>query len=411
MHIRTRLFRVATAAAAAAILTSSLLTLASAAGAAGPPEFVGITPRRVLDTRMGPANVTFDHQFEHTGRIGGSDIAQFPVAGRGPVPGDVMAVVLNVTAVDPGAAGFLTVWPCSAQIPTASNVNYGPGQTVANAVVAGTDFEGNVCVYSKADTDVVVDVSGYMPIESSFAPLVPVRIEDTRVYDDWQSYPDLGYGIPFYQPDDETPDDPSDDAPNPFLDNRLEVPSDAEAVVLNVTATQTTGPGHVSVRSCDAADADASTLNYSSAGATVPNLAVAPVVYGAVCFDLKQTGHLVVDASGYFPAGSGYEPQNPTRVLDTRGGAPVTDGSVAAAMPTGATAAVLNLTVTQTASAGYVTAYPCGTPAPTASNVNFSGPGQTIANAAIVGVGDGGTVCLKVKGSAHVIVDVAGWFG
>ena len=26
-------------------------------------------------------------------------------------------------------------------------------------------------------------------------------------------------------------------------------------------------------------------------------------------------------------------------------------------------------------------------------------------------VGDGGTVCLKVKGSAHVIVDVAGWFG
>jgi hypothetical protein len=411
MRLRTGLLLATTAATTAALVTSSLLTVASAAGAAGSPEFVGITPQRVLDTRAGAGNVTFDHEYEHTGPIGGSDVARFRVAGRGIVPPDVMAVALNVTAVDPAAAGHLTVWPCSAQIPTASNLNYGPGQTVANAVVTGTDFEGNVCVYSKAATDVVVDVSGYMPVGSSYAPLVPVRVEDTRVYADWQFFPELGYSFPFYPADDDTPDDPTDDAPSPFLDNRLEVPSDAEAVVLNVTATQTTGPGHVSIRSCDAVDADASTLNYSASGATVPNLAVAPVVYGAVCFDLKETGHLVVDAAGYFPAGSGYNPRNPERVLDTRGGAAVTDASVTAAMPAGATAAVLNITVTQTAGAGYVTAYPCGTPAPTASNVNFGGPGQTIANAAIVGVGDGGDVCFKVKGSAHLIVDVAGWFG
>jgi hypothetical protein len=95
MRIRTGLFRLTIAATTAAVATSSLLALASAAGALGSPEFVGITPRRVLDTRSGAANVTFDHQSEHTGPIGGSDIAQFRVAGRGPVPAEVLAVVLN----------------------------------------------------------------------------------------------------------------------------------------------------------------------------------------------------------------------------------------------------------------------------------------------------------------------------
>ena len=48
-------------------------------------------------------------------------------AGR--VPPGATAAVLNVTAVDPCGAGFLTVFPCgSAAPPLASNVNFGPAR-------------------------------------------------------------------------------------------------------------------------------------------------------------------------------------------------------------------------------------------------------------------------------------------
>jgi len=84
------------------------------------------------------------------------------VAGRGGVPNDAGAVMLNVTAVSPGAPGFLTVFPCANTMPLASSVNYGPGDVVANAVLAKIGAGGKVCIYSLAAIDIVVDVTGYI---------------------------------------------------------------------------------------------------------------------------------------------------------------------------------------------------------------------------------------------------------
>ena len=83
------------------------------------------------------------------------------VAGRGGVPADADAVFLNVTAVAPLAAGFLTVFPCGEELPNASNVNYGPGDVVPNAVLAKVGDDGKVCVFSLAATDLVVDANGH----------------------------------------------------------------------------------------------------------------------------------------------------------------------------------------------------------------------------------------------------------
>jgi hypothetical protein len=41
-------------------------------------------------------------------------------------------------------------------------VNYQAGQVVANAVLAKLTGRGRVCVFSLAETDLVVDVNGYM---------------------------------------------------------------------------------------------------------------------------------------------------------------------------------------------------------------------------------------------------------
>jgi hypothetical protein len=77
-------------------------------------------------------------------------------------------------------------------------------------------------------------------------------------------------------------------------------------------------------------------------------------------------------------------------------------------VPAGATAAALNLTVTNPAAAGYLVAYPCGGAMPVASNVNFAAR-TTAANLAVVRLPADGKVCLTASTRADVIVDLAGW--
>ena len=112
-------------------------------------------------------------------RSAGSTLT-LPLAGTAGVPADAEAVVLNVTVTEPQASGFVTVYPCGAAWPTASNLNYSTGQTMPNAVVAGIGSGGAVCFYTLSATHLVVDVNGYFPAGSGFSPLTPVRLLDTR---------------------------------------------------------------------------------------------------------------------------------------------------------------------------------------------------------------------------------------
>ena len=110
---------------------------------------------------------------------------------------------------------------------------------------------------------------------------------------------------------------------------------------------------------------------------------------------------------------------NPARVLDTRGGfgaaGPVpANGSIsvqitgAAGVPaTGASAVVLNVTVTSPAGNGFITVYPDGTSTPNASNLNFL-TGQTIPNLVVVRVGENGKIRLAngSPGTTQLIADV-----
>jgi peptidoglycan hydrolase-like amidase len=57
---------------------------------------------------------------------------------------------------------------------------------------------------------------------------------------------------------------------------------------------------------------------------------------------------------------------------------------------------------------GYVTVYPCGA-RPDTSNLNFVS-GDTVANSVIAPVSAAGTICLHVRGQAHLLADVSGYF-
>ena len=152
-------------------MLSGVLAVASAVIVVGPgaraqaagPAIVPVVPGRILETRSGPNDKTVDGQFQGIGAVaGGSEVALL-VAGRHGVPGDAAAVMLNVTAVGPDAAGFLTVYPCGSARPLSSSVNYAAGQVVPNAVLAKVGDGGTVCIWTKATTHVLADVTAYVP--------------------------------------------------------------------------------------------------------------------------------------------------------------------------------------------------------------------------------------------------------
>ncbi|MFF4922114.1 right-handed parallel beta-helix repeat-containing protein [Kitasatospora sp. NPDC001261] len=106
-------------------------------------------PERLLDTRVQP---------------GGSA----PVPAWGTLTLDLVnypylaGMTLNVTAVEPGAEGHLTVYPQGDTVPNASNLNFLPGETVANQVVVPVS-KGKVSFHnaSGAPLHLVVDRFGY----------------------------------------------------------------------------------------------------------------------------------------------------------------------------------------------------------------------------------------------------------
>jgi hypothetical protein len=127
--------------------------------------FTPVTPQRVLDTRAGGSPVS-------PGGTLALDLAGAP----GATP-DAGAAALTVTLTDAQADGYATVFPCRQPVPLASDSNYGGGQSVPAFTLAPLTG-GQVCVFTSARADVVVDLSGWLG--AGYTSVNPVRLVDTR---------------------------------------------------------------------------------------------------------------------------------------------------------------------------------------------------------------------------------------
>lgn len=249
---------------------------------------------------------------------------------------------------------------------------------------------------------------------SKFVPLSPVRLFDTRLEGD------AGYLCP-------------GQTITKQVTGQVGLPGTGavSAVVMNVTGVVAGGEGFVTVWPAGAPRPYASSLNFTAAFETRPNLVIVPVgTNGQVSFYSTSGVHLIADIAGWF--GPPVAPTStdgrlnalaPQRLLDTRLGigAPAlkpTAGSSFALQVTdrggvpasGVEAVVLNITGTAANAAGFVTVWPTGLDRPNASNVNLAGTGDTAANLVIVPIGIGGQVSLFTETGAHLIADVFGWF-
>ncbi|MFN8021952.1 MAG: DUF1501 domain-containing protein [Acidimicrobiales bacterium] len=238
-----------------------------------------LAPARLLDTRDGTGGVL--------GAIGPGQVVELQVTGRGGVSDECEAVALNVTATEPSAASYLTVWPSGQDKPLASSVNMAPRQTVPNMVLAKVGDGGRVSIYNHSGTThVVVDVLGCFGagVSSKFVSLSPSRVLDTREGTGAPKSP-LGRGALTLQ-----------------LAGRGGVPSGgASAVLLNVTAVTPTAGTFVTVFPTDVERPNASNLN-ASAGQVVPNMVIARLGPDGAAEIYNNSGSvdLVADVMGYF---------------------------------------------------------------------------------------------------------------
>jgi len=398
------------------------LSLVGSVGAKG--AYYAVTPARVLDTRSGvgaPAAM-----------LGTQKSLDLQVTGRGGVPSvGVSAVVLNVTVTGSTAASFLTVYPTGADRPTASSINFAKGWTGANSVTIGVGDGGKVRIYNQyGATHVIADVVGFYAADSTviptagttdadFYPLTPQRWIDTR--------PDgnngrLGNGD-YYQLGWDF-----GAAYNPYV----------RAVAVNITAVSPTGNGYLSAWNGQAgAFPSTSTLNYTT-GHNVPNMAIVPTspcnetwcnangipMIGVInTTSASAATHLIVDIVGVYDnatPGDGlrFRPITPQRITDTRSGlgypnslgAGVTGTVAAPASFAQANALAFNVTAVKPTAGTFLTLWPSSLTRPTVSNLNPSS-GQTVANAAIVGLGANKAFSIYNNvGTTDVLVDVVGTF-
>lgn len=234
-------------------------------------KFIPLNPGRIVNSTTG--------QGVPKAPVSKQGTVSFKVGGIGSVPASATVVALNVTTLQPAAAGWATVWPAGVARPTASNANYVAGQKVASFVLVKVGAGGMVNYYSSQSTNVLVDVLGYGTSASDIKALTPSRLLDTRA---GRSPLPAGGSVTVK------------------VTGRAGVPtSGVKAAVVNVTAVSPAGAGYVTVFPTGVTRPVTSNLNYAT-GATVANSVIAKVGSGGnLTIFTSKKAHIIVDVLGY----------------------------------------------------------------------------------------------------------------
>ena len=328
----------------------------------------------------------------------------------------VTAVVLNVTATNPTANSFLTVFP------------HGPAEAQhlqpqlrrrARRAQPG-DSAGRrrrlIIVANRfGSVDVVVDLGGHYS-------------DGSRAGNQYAYIP--RHADPALEPP--APTAAALSAPTARACSACSASSPASAQhrrrrwCSNVTVTNPTAGSVLTAYPDGTSLPGASNLNFA-AGQTTSNLVVVGVsADGKVdLHNLAGNADVVVDYVGAYALtnpptviGMPFVPLAPARLLDTRDvGGPVGAGQTRSlhvagvgGVPAEATAVVLNVTVADGTADSFLTVFPGGTARPGVSNLNF-GAGKIIQNQVVVPVGANGDIDFSnLAGNVDVIADVFGYF-
>lgn len=365
-------------------------TLPTMSTNAAPGRF-NFASARVFDTRGASTNVV---------RGNGSTSGPLTAAGLNVatlpnIPGGANAVWLNMTAILPPQAGFLTVFPAGTPEPPTSSLNYFGGVR-ANAVPVVLGTGDRVAIKTVQDVDVVADVFGtFAPTGDGLESVTPRRVMDTR-----QFVPISAEGT---------------------LEVNVQAPAGATGVLATVAVLSGDDPGFLSAYPCGTPVPETSNINFG-ANSVVANSVISRIsADGRLCFYSYTEADVIVDVAGYLhpTAPLSYQPLNPGRVLDTRSPQSIYTNRLAdeqiveipiqslPGMPDGVWSVAANLVALNADRPGFLTAFPCGSAVPNTSSLNYA-PGEVVAAMSTTSVGANGNLCVFAKSRTHLIVDIQG---
>jgi hypothetical protein len=401
-----------------------------------PGPYHPLAPTRILDTRSGsqvgsastvPAfgDVTTTVTGTFASPDGGASVT---------VPDDASAVVMNVAEVNGTSAGNATLYPVGQTLPNTANLNWAGGQTVSNLVEVAIGNGGQVTLHnaSASPIDVIYDLAGYVEGPANggagfYFPQVPVRLADTRGggFHVGTTAGPMASGTPLNVVVAGTPPFPS---------------TGVAAVALNVTVTEQTGAGHLTIYPPGSAEPTVANLNYRPGEDIGNRVIVAVGPDGSIDinnFTLDSGGNpggtvqVVVDAVGWFSdatvapnsGGTIFTALTPVRAVDTRNPQRVNDPTTlgdfstitvhlagANGVPSNARAVALNVAVTNTTQPSNLRVFPSNQPPPNAADINWL-PGVTRSNLVLARLGSDGSINIEnYQGKVDVIVDVLGFY-
>jgi hypothetical protein len=421
-------------------------------GAGG--EYHPLTPARIFDTRPPGINDVAPRGKKPATSAGYDFDVQ--VTGLGGVPSDpsrVLAVVANVTVVEPEAAGWMAVRPSGTPMPDppSSLVNFTAGRNVPNTAIVGVGADGKITVRLRATgrAHVIIDVSGWISTSSHetrgarLVPAGPARVLDSRraggVLRSQQTRSLTIRGANSFEP-----------TITSVVPNRPTV----SAVMVNIVAINRQPGSRSTYVAATPTPIPAGTLPTVSnvnlpAGIVKTNMAIVPIgPDGRIhFFNFSGDLHLAIDVLGYFEANSDQNSTGrivpldaPFRALDTReavfGSVPLGSGAVEewsfsafadsvekenangvledlgpqSALIGNLTATGLQRTYPSTPVSTYLTAYPGNVGRPLVSNLNLT-EGPAVPNMSLVRYGSTANSSNSVKvynhaGSVHYVLDV-----
>ncbi|MDP3278254.1 MAG: MYXO-CTERM sorting domain-containing protein [Deltaproteobacteria bacterium] len=367
-------------------------TIPAATLLGAPSRYQHVTPTRIFDTRM-PSTST--QLVRSDGATSGpltamrtGTFSAFPG-----LPAGATGVWLNVTAIPQTEPGFLSVYPAGNDTDT-STVNYVPPQPRANATAIALGAGGAVTFRTINTSDVLTDLLGaFAPTGMGLRTIAPTRAIDTRA-----SSPIPAGGR---------------------LTVTVGAPADARAAVTSVAVIPRGTAGFVSLIPCTGAAPMTSNINHGPTN-VIANTVISAISDGQLCFQSSADVDLVVDVTGFLVDRGELSLQliNPLRALDTRQPTSLYTGrlgdgqiveipiSTIPRLPPDARAVLVNLTSTNAAANGFVTAFPCGATVPNTSSMNFAA-GVVGGSAAISSLASG-RLCVFSPVRTHLIVDLLG---
>jgi hypothetical protein len=209
----------------------------------------------------------------------------------GVVPAGASAVVMNVTAVETAAPGFVQIYNDDAVKGQSSNLNFTANDISPNLVVVPIGPDGSIKIFTHGASHVVVDVIGYFTGTNSpastqglFVPFRPDRLLDTR---------EIGGPLPVQTLRD------VDVAALSGLDASV-----MSGMFMNATIVDSLDAGYIQVYPAGLSTPGAS----SNGNVTAPNrirgnAVISGVNGGRVSVFLHSGGHFIIDAAGYFTSG------------------------------------------------------------------------------------------------------------